>query len=88
MVFLIDYVLPESYFARNLQALSVDVAVFRDLLALRQPRLAGHLQQLQQDAGECEFHFSSGRAEGGVYVRVRERVHVCTHVSPYVPLSL
>lgn len=51
MIFLIDYVLPESYFARNLQALSVDVAVFRDLLALRQPMVASHLQKLQRDAG-------------------------------------
>lgn len=61
MVFLVDYVLPEFYFARNLQALSVDVAVFRDLLALRQPRLAAHLRQLQRDAGRsltsfwCDF---------------------------------
>uniref|UniRef100_A0A0X3PIN4 TBC1 domain family member 30 n=1 Tax=Schistocephalus solidus TaxID=70667 RepID=A0A0X3PIN4_SCHSO len=50
MVYLIDYVLPESYFAQNLQALSVDVAVFRDLLHLRSPDLANHLSRLQRSA--------------------------------------
>ncbi|KAL7061864.1 hypothetical protein AAHC03_01208 [Spirometra sp. Aus1] len=50
MVYLIDYVLPESYFAQNLQALSVDVAVFRELLHLRMPDLANHLSQLQRSA--------------------------------------
>lgn len=50
MIYLVDYVLPESYFARNLQALSVDVVVFRDLLALCQPSLAAHLQKLQKEA--------------------------------------
>ncbi|KAM3180973.1 hypothetical protein ACTXT7_015265 [Hymenolepis weldensis] len=50
MIYLVDYVLPESYFARNLQALSVDIVVFRDLLALCQPSLAAHLQKLQKEA--------------------------------------
>ncbi|VDK32436.1 unnamed protein product [Taenia asiatica] len=62
MIFLIDYVLPESYFARNLQALSVDVAVFRDLLALRQPMVASHLQKLQQDAAIEALNFTSSTA--------------------------
>ncbi|VDM16210.1 unnamed protein product [Hydatigera taeniaeformis] len=62
MIFLIDYVLPESYFARNLRALSVDVAVFRDLLALRQPTLASHLQKLQQDAAIEALNFTSSTA--------------------------
>ncbi|KAK1906288.1 TBC1 domain family member 30 [Dissostichus eleginoides] len=39
MIYLIDKVLPESYFANNLRALSVDMAVFRDLLRLKLPRL-------------------------------------------------
>ncbi|VDP80055.1 unnamed protein product [Echinostoma caproni] len=50
MVYLIDYVLPESYFAQNLQALSVDIAVFRHLLQARLPRLAHHLDTLQLKA--------------------------------------
>ncbi|KAA3675167.1 uncharacterized protein DEA37_0008643 [Paragonimus westermani] len=50
MVYLIDYVLPESYFAQNLQALSVDIAVFRHLLQTRLPRLAAHLDRLQYKA--------------------------------------
>ncbi|CAH8589261.1 unnamed protein product [Heterobilharzia americana] len=50
MVYLIDYVLPESYFAQNLQALSVDIAVFRQLLQTRLPGLAGHLDRLQYKA--------------------------------------
>nr|CDS15677.1 TBC1 domain family 0 [Echinococcus granulosus] len=62
MIFLIDYVLPESYFARNLQALSVDVAVFGDLLALRQPMLASHLQKLQRDAAFEALNFTSSAA--------------------------
>ncbi|KAL5112082.1 TBC1 domain family member 30 [Taenia crassiceps] len=62
MIFLIDYVLPESYFARNLQALSVDVAVFRDLLALCQPMVASHLQKLQRDAAIEALNFTSSTA--------------------------
>ncbi|GFR60841.1 TBC1 domain family member 30 [Elysia marginata] len=47
MIYLIDSVLPESYFANNLRALSVDMAVFRDLLRLTYPRLSNHLDKLQ-----------------------------------------
>ncbi|CAL8080306.1 unnamed protein product [Calicophoron daubneyi] len=50
MVYLIDYVLPESYFAQNLQALSVDIAVFRQLLQSKLPDLAKHLDYLQYKA--------------------------------------
>ncbi|OON21904.1 TBC domain protein, partial [Opisthorchis viverrini] len=50
MVYLIDYVLPESYFAQNLQALSVDIAVFRHLLQTKIPRLSAHLDRLQYKA--------------------------------------
>ncbi|XP_024913647.1 TBC1 domain family member 30 [Cynoglossus semilaevis] len=50
MIFLIDKVLPENYFANNLRALSVDMAVFRDLLRLKLPRLWQHLHQLQKAA--------------------------------------
>uniref|UniRef100_T1J0F6 TBC1 domain family member 30 n=1 Tax=Strigamia maritima TaxID=126957 RepID=T1J0F6_STRMM len=49
MIYLIEGVLPESYFADNLRGLSVDMAVFRDLLRLRLPVLSRHLDSLQCD---------------------------------------
>ncbi|XP_061770100.1 TBC1 domain family member 30 isoform X2 [Nerophis ophidion] len=52
MIYLIDKVLPESYFANNLRALSVDMAVFRDLLRLKLPRLSHHLHHLQRAANK------------------------------------
>jgi hypothetical protein len=58
MIFLIEGVLPESYFANNLQGLSVDMAVFRDLLRLKLPELSRHLEQLQtssRDAGKPRY---------------------------------
>ncbi|XP_043943992.1 TBC1 domain family member 30 isoform X2 [Protopterus annectens] len=48
MIYLIDKVLPNSYFANNLRALSVDMAVFRDLLRLKLPELSQHLYNLQK----------------------------------------
>ncbi|XP_028809930.1 TBC1 domain family member 30-like isoform X2 [Denticeps clupeoides] len=50
MIYLIDKVLPDSYFANNLRALSVDMAVFRDLLRLKLPQLSQHLHHLQKVA--------------------------------------
>ncbi|XP_033746059.1 TBC1 domain family member 30-like isoform X2 [Pecten maximus] len=50
MIYLIDHVLPDSYFANNLRALSVDMAVFRDLLGLMFPKLSKHLDYLQYAA--------------------------------------
>ena len=47
MIYLIDHVLPESYFANNLRALSVDMAVFRELLHIQLPLLSRHLDRLQ-----------------------------------------
>ena len=58
MIFLIEGVLPESYFANNLQGLSVDMAVFRDLLRLKSPELSRHLELLQtgnNDASKLEI---------------------------------
>ena len=48
MIYLIEGVLPEGYFANNLRGLSVDMAVFRDLLRQRLPALSRHLETLQQ----------------------------------------
>ncbi|GLH06799.1 TBC1 domain family member 30 [Gryllus bimaculatus] len=53
MIYLIEGVLPESYFANNLRGLSVDMAVFRDLLRLRLPALSRHLEALQHDARDA-----------------------------------
>ncbi|XP_071807451.1 TBC1 domain family member 30-like isoform X1 [Asterias amurensis] len=52
MIFLIDHVLPDSYFANNLRALSVDMAVFRELLRFKLPELAHHLDKLQKTAND------------------------------------
>lgn len=52
MIYLIDFILPKNYFANNLQALSVDMAVFRDLLKVRLPTLSKHLDMLQKVANE------------------------------------
>eukprot|EP00057_Strongylocentrotus_purpuratus_P025668 XP_011680142.1 PREDICTED: TBC1 domain family member 30 [Strongylocentrotus purpuratus] len=52
MIFLIDHVLPDSYFANNLRALSVDMAVFRELLHFKLPDLAQHLDKLQKSAND------------------------------------
>ncbi|XP_019468599.1 TBC1 domain family member 30 [Meleagris gallopavo] len=50
MIYLIDKVLPDSYFVNNLRALSVDMAVFRDLLRMNLPELSQHLDTLQRAA--------------------------------------
>lgn len=50
MIYLIDKVLPNGYFVNNLRALSVDMAVFRDLLRMKLPELSQHLDTLQKAA--------------------------------------
>lgn len=50
MIYLIEGVLPDSYFADSLRGLSVDMAVFRELLKARLPRLSRHLDRLQNAA--------------------------------------
>jgi hypothetical protein len=51
MIFLIEIVLPSNYFDQTLRALSVDMTVLRDLLHQRLPKMAMHLDQLQQNSG-------------------------------------
>lgn len=48
MIYLVEAVLPEGYFADDLRGLSADMAAFRDLLRLRLPRLANHMDHLQR----------------------------------------
>ena len=52
MIFLVEGLLPESYFANNLRGLSVDLAVFRDLMKMRLPALSKHLDHLQYSNSE------------------------------------
>ena len=52
MIFMIEGILPENYFSANLKGLSVDMAVFRDLMKLRLPKLSKHLDDLQNDAND------------------------------------
>lgn len=47
MIYLVEGVLPEGYFADNLRGLTVDMAVFKDLLRLKLPRLSQHIESLQ-----------------------------------------
>ncbi|XP_063379118.1 uncharacterized protein LOC134665986 isoform X2 [Cydia fagiglandana] len=56
MIYLVEAVLPEGYFADDLRGLSADMAAFRDLLRLRLPRLANHMDHLQRisDGGGVE----------------------------------
>lgn len=48
MIYLVEAVLPEGYFADDLRGLSADMAAFRDLLRLRLPKLAHHMDYLQK----------------------------------------
>lgn len=50
MIYLVDRVLPKEYFAHNLRALTVDMAVFRSYLSMKLPKLSSHLQRLQEQA--------------------------------------
>lgn len=52
MIYLIEGVLPDSYFADSLRGLSIDMAVFRELLRCKLPRLSRHLDVLQTSSKE------------------------------------
>ena len=60
MINLVDYVLPENYFAQNLYALSVDMATFRELIKHILPELSQHIESLQKEAsGTIKKSYSS-----------------------------
>ena len=59
MIYLVDYILPRNYFSNNLRALSVDMAVLRDLMQIKLGNLARKLQQLQKDAMNSENNMSA-----------------------------
>ncbi|XP_058117778.1 uncharacterized protein LOC131286976 [Anopheles ziemanni] len=54
MILLIEGLLPAGYFCGSLGGLQADMAVFRDLLGTRLPKLARHLQKLQGPEGAFE----------------------------------
>ena len=60
---MIEGIMPEGYFNNNMRGLSVDMAVFRDLLKLRLPRLSKHLDNLQVaepgSKGSCILLFTA-----------------------------
>lgn len=67
MIYLIDHVLPDGYYAHNLRALSVDMAVFRDLLRVTFPKLSKHLDHLQSAAQD--------NTTGGAKIRKKRNPH-------------
>lgn len=57
MIFLIEGILPTGYFSGSLSGLQADMAVFRELLSGRLPKLSKHLQRLQGPLGEGSVYF-------------------------------
>ncbi|XP_037922739.1 uncharacterized protein LOC119658944 isoform X1 [Hermetia illucens] len=55
MIFLVEGVLPPGYFSGSLGGLQADMAVFREIMTSKLPRLAKHLQKLQGPIGEGSF---------------------------------
>jgi hypothetical protein len=47
MIYLIDHILPQGYYANSLQVLAIDMAVFRELLKQQMPKFSQHLDKLQ-----------------------------------------
>ena len=59
MVFLIDFTIPENYFAQNLYALSADMTVVKELMKLHLPNLHAHMERLRQKEVRNHTSFSS-----------------------------
>lgn len=55
MIYLIEGVLPKGYFSGSLGGLQADMAVFRDILSTRMPKLSKHLQKLQGTIGDSKL---------------------------------
>lgn len=55
MIYLIEGVLPQGYFCGSLSGLQADMAVFREILANRLPKLSKHLHRLQKTIGESKY---------------------------------
>lgn len=52
MIYLIEGVLPKGYFSGSMHGLQADMAVFREILSTRLPKLSKHLQRLQGTIGD------------------------------------
>jgi hypothetical protein len=52
MIYLIEHVLPADYFANDLEALSVDLCVFQELVQGFMPELSSHLDNLRKQSLE------------------------------------
>ncbi|KAI3382104.1 hypothetical protein SNEBB_009656 [Seison nebaliae] len=52
MIYLIDILLPDGYYANTMRALAVDLAVLKRLLRHRLPSLSCHLDQLQRESSQ------------------------------------
>lgn len=57
MIYLIEGVLPKGYFSGSMGGLQADMAVFREILSTRLPKLSKHLQRLQGTTGESTLTF-------------------------------
>lgn len=55
MILLVEGVLPHGYFSGSLGGLQADMAVFREILSTKLPRLSRHLQKLQGSSTEGAF---------------------------------
>ena len=51
-MYLIEHVFPKDFFTHKLEGLSVDIAVFRDLIAFYLPELSGHLEMICEAASK------------------------------------
>ncbi|CAK9295603.1 unnamed protein product [Gordionus sp. m RMFG-2023] len=56
MIYLIEHILPPRYYTNNLTGLTVDMSVFRDLLSIRFPYLASHLEKLRQNVAKYDVY--------------------------------
>jgi hypothetical protein len=56
MIYLIDHVLPQGYFTNSMHTLAIDMAVFRELLKCKLPKLYEHLHKLQQGSNDASQH--------------------------------
>ena len=52
LVFLIDRVFPKEFFTHKLEGLSVDIAVFRDLMSFYLPEVSDHLEGIREAASK------------------------------------
>jgi hypothetical protein len=64
MIYLIDHVLPEGYFTNSMHSLAIDMAVFRELLKTKLPKLYQHLNDLQFNSQASTFPLSKTKVFG------------------------